>query len=303
MLASNIVAGLARSDIDFIREVQGKTNVVLLLARSDELHVEDIDNCKERIKQQVADHGLDCFSFPGNGADHAEAEVDVFAVSSLTKPDYDVIDASVLMDSAYVQPLVPTELATLMERVCSEEGSTWLRQSAATKCISWRRDHSNDYAHFAAHTALTFRDPAKCALSPVLTMNPFAASRYWHRVELSDWADGLRRSLESARMDEMSRQAEEVKFLRQWQSRGLVRRRRHGSERSNSRHSTPNLVHQDPLGVLHMAGVLRRNGRLALELVSIPSLLSCFAAILAEPEPTVAWSMKSLVVDVTWWLP
>lgn len=297
------VAGLGRGDIAFIREYQEKTNIVLLLARSDEIPTADVAECKERIRQQATENNLECFSFPDPEMGDVETEVDVFAVSSLTKPDYDVVDASILMNSAYIQPLVPTDLATLMERVCSEEGSTLLRQSAASKCIRWRRDHLGDYSHVTANTALTFRDPAKCALSPVLTLNPFGARRHWHRVELSDWAEGLRKSLESAKLDEISRQAQEVEALRQLRTRELVRQRRQGSDRSRSRHSTPNLVHQDPLGVLHLAGLLRRNGRMALELISIPGLLGCFAALLAEPEPQMPWGMKSLVLDVTWWLP
>lgn len=302
MMSSNIPAGLTRGDINFIREVQGKTNIVLLLAKSDEITAADIEGCKERIRHQVAENDLDCFSFTSVETDDLETEVDVFAVSGSTKPDHDVIDASILMDSAYVQPLVPTELAALMERICSEEGSASLRQSAASKCIRWKKDHSGDYAHIAAHTALTFRDPTKCALSPVLTLNPFGVRRYWHRVELSDWAEGLRRSLESAKLDEMTRQGHEVEFLRQERSCGLIRRPKPSSKGSRSQYSTPNLIHQDPLGVLHLTGLLRRNGRLVLELISIPGILGCFAALLADPEPTMAWG-KSFVLDVTWWLP
>lgn len=295
--------GLSRGDIDFIREVQGKTNIVLLLARSDEISAKDILECKDRIRHQVSDNGLDCFSFPGVESECPDTEVDVFAVSSLTEPDYDVIDASILMNSAYSPPLVPTELAPLMEKICSEEGSTWLRQSAASKCIRWRKDHLGDYSQSATHNAVTFRDPRKCALSPVLTLNPFGVRRYWHRVELSDWAEGLRRSLKSARLDEISWQPEEMEFPEQRASRGLVRRSRQASRRSRRQDSTSNMIHQDPLGVLHLAGLMRRNGRLILELISIPGILGCFAALVAGPEPTMTWSMKNLVTDVTWWLP
>lgn len=265
--------------------MQKKTNIIPLLARSDELDEEELARSKELVRQQMSDNDLECFSFPTSEPGNSSASgMDIFAVSSLTKPDYDVMDASVLMDSGYVQPLVPTDLANLMENICSEDGSTWLRQSTATKCIKWRNDHPGEFAYFASRTALTFRDPAKCALSPVLTVNPFVARRYWHRVEMSDWAEGLRRSLEAEQLDRMSQRASDMEAVRQWGARELVRQRKKGSKSSRPRPLTPNMVHQDPLGVLHFASQLRRNARLVLELLSSLGIVGCFAAWLARPD-------------------
>lgn len=227
--------------------------------------------------------------------------MDIFAVSSSTKPDYDVIDASILMDSAYIPPLVPTELAHLMQSICSEEGSAWLRQSAASKCIKWRRDHPGDFIPYASNTALTFRDPAKCALSPVLTVNPFGDRRFWHRVEVADWAEGLRRSLEAEKFLELTQQAQEVEAIRQWKSRELVRRRTRGPGRPNSRRFAPNLIHQDPLGVLHLASQLRRKGRMVLELLSSLGLLGCFAALMTGSDQPAWRGARGCAYDVRWW--
>jgi len=300
--------GLEQHDVEFLKAIQTKTNVIPLLARSDELEEEELSRSKDIVRQQLSDNDLECFSFPSRDpANSSASSMDIFAVSSLTKPDYDVMDASVLMDSGYVQPLVPTDLANLMEHICSEDGSTWLRQSTATKCIKWRRDHPGEFVHLASRTALTFRDPAKCALSPVLTVNPFGARRYWHRVEMSDWAEGLRRSLEAEQLDRMSQRASEMEALRQWGANELVRRRKRGSKssRPQPRSLAPNLVHQDPLGVLHFASQLRRNARLVLELVSSLGLVGCFAAWLVRPErpPPRGLGILFSLEDIRWYLP
>jgi hypothetical protein len=62
-----------------------------------------------------------------------------YAVSSTQSSDLDTIDASLLMSSDYVQPLVPSELTTLVSQVFDPESISWLRHSAAKKFLGWRR--------------------------------------------------------------------------------------------------------------------------------------------------------------------
>lgn len=49
------------------------------------------------------------------------------------------MDASLLMSPDYVQPLLPSELSTLVEQVFERDNISWLRHSAAKKFIQWRR--------------------------------------------------------------------------------------------------------------------------------------------------------------------
>lgn len=62
-----------------------------------------------------------------------------YAISSTTGPDTDTMDASLLMSPDYVQPLLPSELATLVNQVFDPESIAWLRHSAAKKFLAWRR--------------------------------------------------------------------------------------------------------------------------------------------------------------------
>jgi hypothetical protein len=62
-----------------------------------------------------------------------------YAVSSISGPDHDNMDASLLMSPDYVQPLLPSELIALVSQVFDPESIAWLRHSAARKFLAWRR--------------------------------------------------------------------------------------------------------------------------------------------------------------------
>ncbi|KAF4123300.1 Septin [Geosmithia morbida] len=188
--------GLEHDDIDCIKSLQDKTNVVALLARSDELDSGTIYASKQKIREQIDEHSLDCFTFVA--PDLTPDIPDIFSVSSVTMTDHGIMDASVLMNSGYVQPLLTTDLGQLVNHVFSADGCARLRDSAAAKCIQWRRTQDRG---FYLDMALMRRDPADYALSPILTTNPFMQHRYWGRIELSNWAQGLRNSLHTEQMD------------------------------------------------------------------------------------------------------
>jgi hypothetical protein len=61
-----------------------------------------------------------------------------YAISSTPGPDTDTMDASLLMSPDYVQPLLPSELAALVNQVFDPESIAWLRHSAAKKFLTWR---------------------------------------------------------------------------------------------------------------------------------------------------------------------
>ena len=62
-----------------------------------------------------------------------------YAISSTPGPDHETMDASLLMSPEYVQPLLPSELATLVEQVFEPDSIAWLRHSAAKKFLAWRK--------------------------------------------------------------------------------------------------------------------------------------------------------------------
>jgi len=86
-----------------------------------------------------------------------------YAVSSVPSNDTENMDASLLMSPDYVQPLIPTELAALVEQIFERDTIGWLRHSAAMKCLQWRNG--------AASSAMTLPNPRSAfgGMTPLYT--------------------------------------------------------------------------------------------------------------------------------------
>ncbi|CAH0020429.1 unnamed protein product [Clonostachys rhizophaga] len=278
--------GLAPADIRSIKVLEKKTNVIPVLARCDELDAGEILRIKDHIRQDFVDNDLECFSFDPSTSGSAEAStMNVYAVSSVTRPDYDTMDASILMNSGYAQPLVPTDLEQLVERLFSTDGCAWVRHAAASKCVQWRQSQERQL-YPTPDWALTIRRPMDSALSPVLTLNPFVRTQYWDRLEFTNWAQSLRRSLEAEQYLHVAAQRMSLESTLRAQQCDLVQhssRRKSSRRRRRAKPESP-LVHQDPLGLLQVASRLRRNGGFAVELLSSFGVIGCVAAWVASFE-------------------
>ena len=145
------------------------TNVIPIIAKSDTLSPAEIVAIKTSVLARLQTTSIKPFLF-GNALDdalltvqglsvHSSASSDCagstakdksnqhlfqtpthpYAISSTTDPDMDTMDASLLMASDYVQPLFPSELATLVNQIFDPESISWLRHSAAKKFLAWRR--------------------------------------------------------------------------------------------------------------------------------------------------------------------
>jgi hypothetical protein len=218
------------------------------------------------------------------------------AVSNVTEADHDQVDASILMSSGYVEPLVHTDLDRLVELVFSLEGSSWLRHSAATKCVRWRREHGGSHAL----QALTLRDPSAQALSRVLAVNPFVQRGPWEQIEISNWAQCLRQSLEAERLHITALQHMTTNAYREGRTTELVRHSSRSKRKRNGQ-ETANLTHQDPLGLLHLASHVKRNGQFTVEVLTSVGVLGCVGVWLAGPEWTNSQGLRRLPWDVVGW--
>lgn len=140
------------------------TNVIPVIAKSDTLSAQEIVALKTSILAQLQTTAFRPFFFgesiddallnvqglpvPKSSVSGASDEVKQYpfatptypyAVSSTLGPDHDNMDASLLMSPDYVQPLLPSELTALVNRVFDPESIDWLRHSAAKKFVAWRR--------------------------------------------------------------------------------------------------------------------------------------------------------------------
>lgn len=139
------------ADIEFLRLLTSLTCVIPLLARADALPTEtDIAETKDKISRQLHEANIQPFVFtsPDIIPDSANTQAPSsdfclpYAISSANGSDHDTMDASLLMSPDYVQPLVPTDLATLVEQVFCPDGISRLRHSTAVKISQWRRSFS-----------------------------------------------------------------------------------------------------------------------------------------------------------------
>lgn len=109
-----------------------------MIAKADNLSKEEINNIRASLAGELNSSGIKPFAFDGSRP-HS------YTVCSAPSNDEENMDASLLMSPDYVQPLLPSELSTLVEQVFERDNISWLRHSAAKKFIQWRR-RTNDPA-------------------------------------------------------------------------------------------------------------------------------------------------------------
>ncbi|GAB0136326.1 hypothetical protein EsDP_00004630 [Epichloe bromicola] len=176
-------------DIECIRSLRLRTNVVPLLARADMIPANEVLLVKDKISRDLKLANIDCFSFsqPESTPEYPH----VYAVSSVNQLDHDTIDASILMASDYLPPLVLTDLNSLVAEIVSVDGSAWLRHSAASKAIKWLRQQRCQSS--ISRSALICRQPYSYnSLAPTQMTKTSTNRQYCVRVEVSSWAETLR---------------------------------------------------------------------------------------------------------------
>ncbi|RGP69750.1 hypothetical protein FLONG3_7702 [Fusarium longipes] len=264
-------SGLGQEDAEYIKRAQNMTNVIPVLVRADELDAEKILNIKQQVVKCLVDKDVDFFSF--EGPEGSEESKCVYAVSTESRPDYDTMDASVLMNSDYIAPLVPTDLNRLVNHVFSLDGSARLRHSAAVKCIKWRRDHGNNLLQNALSSGTMV---SRSIPERALRLRSFRRTPSWDRLELYNWANNLRQSLQSERLYHLMEERAISSAIARESS--LIHVPKSPKQIRSKKRKEPAPTHQDPLGLLDIGGSLKQKGMLALEMVSSVGLVGLVAS-------------------------
>jgi hypothetical protein len=125
------------------------------------------------------------------------------------------MDASLLMSADYIKPLIPTELADLVQQIFDRDTISWLRHSAAKKCVQWRRNSTHAGRSESLPQSLTLHSSfpllgnSQIITSPLGATNSYALARMADHtqreerlaeVRLSKWASELQRSLQNERL-------------------------------------------------------------------------------------------------------
>lgn len=127
------------ADVECIRKLCELSNVIPIVSKADTLTPGQINTLKHRFHDQAREAGIKPFLFgeSSNDLDGFESQPP-YAVSSEKALDTETMDASTLMSPDYVQPLVRSELDTLVHRLFDLDNIAWMRHSAAKKLIQQR---------------------------------------------------------------------------------------------------------------------------------------------------------------------
>ena len=109
------------------------TNVVVLIAKADLLSSEEVEASKAAILGELKAAGIKPFALLSDSS-----TCPLYTVCSALSKDEENMDASLLMSPDYVQPLVYSELATLVQDIFAKDHVSRLRHLAAVKLLRHR---------------------------------------------------------------------------------------------------------------------------------------------------------------------
>lgn len=207
--------------MDCIRKLCELSNVIPIISKADTLTQTQIDHLKLRFHEEAREAGIKLFLFgdPPNSLDGLESQPP-YAVSSEKTIDTETMDASTLMSPDYVQPLVPSELDALVNKMFDRDNLAWMRHSAAKKLLQQRTDtysfppsmplpstQSGPTASGSAYASSSRRSVSGTSI-PLDSPPGYAMARITDytrneermaEVRLAQWATDLQRSLQNER--------------------------------------------------------------------------------------------------------
>lgn len=278
--------------------LQEMTNVIPLLARSERLSDVQMHSAKRSVFDGMTEGGIKPFTF--DDASHSFSEQAIYAVSSLPGQDEDLVDASLLMSSDYIPPLISSDLSRLLKQAFCQDGSARLRHAAASKCVRWRAKFIAWYRAKPRTVAPSgySTNPLRSHLSQSALDEP-VYPRLLANPSLYNSADNLRHSLERARPLQQQHLLRgsllgdpnygqepglEIILARKDQHNrtpsmeGCSRHRKHRRPRSSNTLSKQ----QDPLGLLAVAMEIRKTAVLVMEVVGGVGLLGLLSSLLVK---------------------
>jgi len=193
--------------------------VIPLLAKADTLSEDDAQNLKSAVSEELEMAGIRSFMF----SKEQPTALPPYAVCSSPSTDMEYMDASLLMSSDYIQPLLPSDLSVLVEQIFDKDNASWLRHSAAKKVIRWRRT-PRAMSIITPTSRISFTPQYSRANTSPLTVSTSSTSQALisypssplsyaearvadhtqreerlARIHLANWAGSLQRSLQNER--------------------------------------------------------------------------------------------------------
>lgn len=307
------------SELEFFGSLSALTNVLPLVSKADLLSEDDIKASKSDTSAALESKLIRPFSF---SSDHSNPP-EIYTVCSALSKDEETMDASLLMSPEYVQPLLSSDLSTLVEQIFDKENISRLRHLSALKLIRHRPSPSPSplsllppspplpILHHPNFTSPP--SPSSPSASQTLTHYTGNPSSYLQariadhtvreqrlaQARLARWATNLQRGLhnERTRYEALARGERAV-----WLTQRLGECVNEGSlvpAASSSSTDDKRLLRQwgntgdvsDPLGLVRWSEMVRRRGWVVLEVVGGCGVLGAVAM----------WVVRGWEWEGEWW--
>lgn len=164
---------LNHEQIELLRYVCKWTNVIPLIGRADTLGAEEVHARKEQLLSMFEALGVERCVSPEVVATAEDDQTTIptptepYAISCALGDDSETIDASILMSSGYLQPLMPSQLGSFIEGLLQPENTARLRHLSATKFLLWRQENLG--AHLDLQRQTLLHSPRFAPSSPCIT--------------------------------------------------------------------------------------------------------------------------------------
>ncbi|KAL8683264.1 MAG: hypothetical protein Q9186_000766 [Xanthomendoza sp. 1 TL-2023] len=282
------------ADLDFLQRLSQVTNVIPMLAQTDKIPSEQLGARKSSTFNELAQSGINCFTLGTNDSIQPP-----YAVCSAPSNDEDNMDASLLMSSDYIQPLLPSELPLVIDHLFHSDTIARLRHLSARKLVQSKTAlELLSIATSASGAPLRSMQPT----SPSQTLSVNALRPPFHpqerlaeytrqeekraQIRLAKWANDLRRTMREERA-----QFEELQQLERttWLSQKLEECKQDATSSSDDGKSmirselAPTTSpfgftnSNDPLGLLRYDESLRRHGWQIFQMAGAVGLLGAAA--------------------------
>lgn len=174
---------VAEHEHAFVRDLASRTNLIPLIARADNSSAQELHTYRERIRSvlsginaewySMVDISAEAAGLPVFDATPSHSRLEPFTISSAVTDDAEIMDASLLMASDYLQPLAPSDLNYFLHRFMSPSNIARMRHSSAKKFLIWRRNHLGSRISLPKQSILRAPD----LLPPVSpTSSPYVAT-------------------------------------------------------------------------------------------------------------------------------
>ncbi|CAK1354333.1 hypothetical protein CB0940_01802 [Cercospora beticola] len=129
------------------------TNLIPVIGQADTLSAEALAARKTEVCEILDRLQVPQFELTESPSSGAPAVLPL-GVSSAPGDDSEEVDASILMSSQYLRPLVPSELGLLVDRLFEPTCLARMRHTTASKFLVWRQQNLGEHVDLQRQTAL-----------------------------------------------------------------------------------------------------------------------------------------------------